>query len=117
MSDAPTGTPNEEGVPDGTTLATKWAKPDTTQRGRERPRSPQKQGKPGEEKRGKLGVYEEDETRVTAGSDVAMGNEILGIWIREWKFRGKNPNGRDTLRVAVERRLNGRDIGSKKSRA
>jgi len=43
MSDAPTGTPNEEGVPDGMTRATKWAKPDTTQRGRESPESPQKQ--------------------------------------------------------------------------
>jgi len=50
MSDAPTGTPNEEGVPDGATRATKWAKPDTTQRGRERPKSPQKQVKPEEEK-------------------------------------------------------------------
>jgi len=50
MSDAPTGTPNEEGVPDGATRATKWAKPDTTQRGKERPRSPQKQERPEDEK-------------------------------------------------------------------
>jgi len=39
----------------------------------------------------------------------------MKLWIPEGKFRGKDLNGRDALRVAVERRLNGRDIGSKKS--
>jgi len=63
MSDAASGTPNEGGVPDGATRATKWAKPDTTQRGRERPESPQKQERPEDEKERKG----REERRLTEG--------------------------------------------------
>jgi len=42
MSDAPTGTPNEGGVPDGTTRATKWVKPDNHSAGEGETKEPPK---------------------------------------------------------------------------
>jgi len=110
VSEAPTGTPNEAGVPDGTTHATKWAKPGTTQRGRERPKSPQKQEN--QEKR-KEESYRERKRLREGKLQGLTSRRGMKFRIREWKFCGKNPNGRDTLRVAVERRLNRRDRGSK----
>ena len=84
MSDAASGTPNEEGVPDGATRATKWAKPDTTQRGRERPKSPQKQERPEDEKERKGREERKANRRETAGEEMEK---------RDWKEREKKRTG------------------------